>query len=311
MEQAPQITFDQVDLYLNAARLERGLGSRTCQKYRDELMDLVKRAPDANFSSLQNWVGSSRSGKALSASTRNWRLTIARGFMRWLVREAVLATDPSVDLKNHRVPRRRRLPLRNPELRRIVVAALKSGDTWMGLRDVALVKTFFYTGLRLSEVLALDVDQVELATATLRAAKRKGGHITDEYLPAPLTNALNHYLSLRPESSSPALFLANHLGRPSPRGIQKRLAVLGVRAGLEARVHPHALRHAHASALDELGESMSVIQDSMNHASIKTTSRYIHLSSSRLRNARDRLPDIGGDADARRTTDQPSPHPRS
>ncbi len=212
--------------------------------------------------------------------------------MRYLVDQGVLANDPIAALKKSRVPRRRRAPLGVHDLRQLLIATQYAHKPWIRARDRAIIFLLFYTGLRISELLALTLDQVDLGQSSLYAAKRKGAHVTDEYLPEPARRELASYLALRPKGTERALILASHGGKPSKRAIQKRLGRLGELAHLRQNVHPHALRHAHATVLDALGEAIMVIQDSLNHSKVQTNRGYIHVSDRRIRAARDRLPDL-------------------
>ena len=168
--------------------------------------------------------------------------------------------------------------------------------TWQRTRDGAVLVLLFYTALRVTELRQLDLGQVDLAASTLRTVRRKGGKMQDVILHPTAREALLAYLGVRPSSPSPALFLAKHNNRTSVRSIQKMLAKLGREAGLGNRLHPHALRHACATAMSSVGVGSSLIQRHLAHDSLVTTERYLHTLSEPVRLGVGQLPAANLDA---------------
>ncbi|MFZ5478331.1 MAG: tyrosine-type recombinase/integrase, partial [Myxococcota bacterium] len=200
-------------------------------------------------------------------------------------------------------PRRSRSALAQADLERVVGVLLAEPPSWRRTRDGTLLLLFFYTGLRLTEAHRLDVDQVDLGGGVLRAALRKGGDVTDVVLHPCLAAQLAVWLQVRPRAqagasfsqeneSTPAgcLFPAERGARLSKRQIQKRLKALGEAAGLGVALHPHLLRHAHATGLLREGVATAVIQQSMNHHALATTELYLHGDLGLVRLAIARLP---------------------
>ena len=285
------VTNDLVDDYIQHTRRTRDLAASTLKNYADELVGLVRAGGQMSESFLGDWIRTGTEGP-LAPSTRNRRLVILRGFTAYLLERGLLSSDPAAKIQRSRIPRRRRRALSVVDLACAIEAAKLGRSTWIRARDAAIVQVLFSTGLRLGELVRLDVKQVNLEHQLLRDALRKGGHFTDEYLPQPAATALEGYLELRPAVEHDAVFVGQGGGRVTKRTVQLRLARLGELAGLASRLHPHAVRHAHATELDRLGENITVIQESLNHSSLQTTRRYIHLTDERLRAARDRLPDL-------------------
>lgn len=281
-----------IERYLQHLEEDRGLLPRTLSGYRQELVQLVRRNVPLSAEPLTQFVRTSAEGMVLLPTTRNHRLVILRGFLRWLVEHGRLSGDPSAAIRHARIPKKQRTALSVDELRRVVAAIREHPASWRRTRDETLVLLMFYSGLRVAEVLGLNVDQVDVLGRAIRDVRRKGGEVVD--VPVSLASAelLEAWLAVRPPAASGALFCAGDGKRLSARAVQKRLGALGVRACLSGRTNPHAFRHSHATALLRVGIPTEVIRQSLNHDSIETTARYLHGDEELLRAALERLPRV-------------------
>jgi site-specific recombinase XerD len=286
------ISTDLIDAYLADLVAQRPLADRTLLNYRAELTPLVSVGLPLTRQGAVAWISVGPSGKELAPTSRNRRLSLLRTFIGFLMRRGVLGDDPTTLIRRAYVPFSREAALAPRELRRLFEACDAGREARTRVRDRAMLGVLVYTGLRLAELVALDLDNLHLERRILRCARRKGGHVTDEHLNAPLRRSLRAYIALRRMASSPALFLASRGGRLTRRGVQARLTHLGDVAGVRRRVHPHALRHAHATELERREKHLPVIQDSMAHTALSTTRRYIHVADSRVKAARDRMTDF-------------------
>lgn len=286
-------TITQVDAFLEHRRHTRGVVERTLRGYREELVGLVERGVELSPAGLAEFIGEGRDGQVLAPSTRNRRLVVVRAFCRYLVAQGELACDPTADIRRAKIPRQQRAALGVPDLTRALQVVREGTTGWRRVRDEALLLLLFYTGLRVSELGRLDVHQVDIEHQVLREVLRKGGHHTDVVLNTHGVEAVGAWLKVRPNTTDPALFTGRTGRRLSVRMIQKTLSATGQIAGLPLALHPHEVRHAHATALLRTGADLEAVRQSMNHESIVTTQRYLHLGVDRLRDALEQLPRLG------------------
>lgn len=287
---------DDINDYLRHVAEDRRLAVSTVGAYREELELLLTRGIALESKALASYVTTQADGTLLAPTTRNRRLAILRQFCRYLLAQGVLSVDPMIGIKRARVPRVTKAALGIPEMERLLAVLEGDGPSLLVTRDRAILLLLFYTGLRVSELVKLDLVQVDRGATCLRNASRKGGGTTDVVLhPAALT-ALLSWLELRESlaPSSAAVFPTGN-ARLGVRSVQKRLKELGERAGLAVPLHPHALRHAHATALMSVGVNLDLIRLSMNHQSLNTTATYLHADLGLLRQAIGRLPWLGCD----------------
>lgn len=285
-------TPDHLEGYLRHLRDDLHRAPSTVAGYRAELAPLFPRGNAFTAEGLAAFVSRAADGRTLAPTTRNRRLAVVRGFARYLVRHGVLEQDPTTDLRRAKVHRPRRTALALGELARVAAAIAGERSAWRRTRDLATLSLFFYTGLRLSELCRLRRDQIDASAGVLRAVRRKGGSFTDVVLHADARRALVAWLQVRGEDASPYLFTGKG-GRPlTARAVQKRLRGHGLAAGLGVSLHPHRLRHAHATGLLRVGVPTELIRESMNHRSLTTTELYLHGDEDLLRAAIARLPSL-------------------
>jgi site-specific recombinase XerD len=180
----------------------------------------------------------------------------------------------------------RRLPdiLTTEDIDRIAAAADGAGPA--DLRDRALIELLYAAGLRVSEVAALDLAQLDLRDRSVRVFG-KGKKERVGVFGEPAAAALNRYLKAgRPElvtGKEPALFLNRFGGRLTARSVQSIVRKYATKAGLPLAVHPHLLRHSFATHLLDGGADLRVVQELLGHESPNTTQIYTHVSEARKR----------------------------
>lgn len=293
----PMLDQHHIDDYLRHLAEDRSLASSTVDAYREELNLLRDRCVVLEPVPLAAYVTRQANGIPLAATTRNRRLAILRGFCRYQVKRGVLATDPTVEIHRARVPRSSKAALGIPELQKLLASLDTDGPLVLPIRDRCILLLLFYTGLRVSELVNLDFDQVDIGAACLRRATRKGGGVTDVVLHPAALGALLAWFAVRPSRTENRAVFPTGNTRLGVRSVQKRLKELGERAGLGVPLHPHLLRHAHATALLSVGVSTELIRMSMNHRSLNTTALYLHGDVTLLRQAIERLPWLGRPGD--------------
>jgi integrase/recombinase XerD len=212
-----------------------------------------------------------------------------RSFHRFCLAEGHVAVDPSEDVATPRVPQGIPKALTEAEVDALLAAVTGDGPT--SLRDRAILETLYACGLRISELVGLDVGAVDLEDGFLRAfgkgAKERivpVGHTAaaaiEAWLPA---RAAVLARARRGRSDPDALFVNPRGGRLTRQGCWHIVAGYGLRAGLGGRLSPHVLRHSCATHMVDRGADLRVVQELLGHASVSTTQIYTKVTQSRLR----------------------------
>jgi integrase/recombinase XerD len=284
--------------YLDYLAVERGLAANTLAAYRRDLRRyaawLAERGLDdpatASEDDLVAFLGALRAaltpvGSRYQASSVARSLAAVRGFHRFLVREQLAGADPSAELGTPKRPVALPKALSVEQVEALLGAV--AGDSALALRDRSLLETLYAAGLRVSEATGLDVDDLDLEDATLRAF---GKGAKERLLPVGRSarRALEAWLvrgrpQLSRPRSGPALFLNAQGSRLTRQGCWKILQRHARHAGLEAHVSPHVLRHSFATHLLAGGADIRSVQELLGHASLATTQVYTKLTQERLR----------------------------
>ena len=289
---------DLVDAYLKHLKEDRALYERTVLGYGQELRLFVRLVgadvlpKDINrehvLSSLQ---GTGKGDKPIAPSSRNRKLIVLHGFLRYLLEQGVLARDPSIGIGWAKVRNTEKPHLDREDYRELLHAIEGERRHWLRVRDRAIIQTLFHTGLRVSELAGIELGQVDLDNAMFIDFRRKGGSEQTLPLNREVITELRRWLKVRVQRNA----RTNHLfiGRTGKglgiRRIEQRLHELGKQAGISIPVTPHTLRHLHATELVRASVDMEVVKRLMNHRSITTTSRYSHVGFDVLQEAVERL----------------------
>src|SRR4051812_34956274 len=281
--------------FLAYLEFERGLSRNTLEAYRSDLLQfgrfLEERGTtpvDASSADVADWLAALAAGNGrapASPATIHRKAACLRSFYRHLRREGVLDTDPTATISGPR--RGRRLP---KVLTREEVAKLLDqprGTEPSALRDRALLELMYACGLRASEAVDLDVNDVDLENAVLKArgkgSKERMVPIGSAAIPAGvayLQRGRPGLVGLRHEKR---LFV-NHRGQGLTRqGLYKIVQRHAKSAGLADKMSPHTLRHTFATHLLAGGCDLRAVQEMLGHADIATTQLYTHLSTDRLK----------------------------
>ena len=290
--------LEEFDEYL---ALERGRSDHTRRAYLGDLRSLfdfvAERAPDAGIAGLTLPI--LRSWLAALAATGAARTTLARRtsavktFTAWAVRRGLIASDPATRLQMPKA--RRTLPavLRQDQALDAMAAAksgAQQGDP-LALRDRLIVELLYASGIRVSELCGLDIDDVDTSRRLLRVLG-KGNKQRTVPFGVPAVAALTAWLSdgrpaLATADSGPALLLGARGRRLDPR--QARTVVHQTMAAVDGApdIGPHGLRHSAATHLLEGGADLRVVQELLGHSTLATTQLYTHVTVARLRAVHD------------------------
>ncbi len=208
-------------------------------------------------------------------------LSAARSFYRYLLREKIVTHNPLVGVSAPKSPKR--LPKTLSAEQTEALVAIAATDP-LSFRDLAILELFYSSGLRLAELVGLDLDAVDLDDATVRVT---GKGAKTRVLPVGrfARAALTRWLAARAQFAAPdqpALFVGRNGARLGARAVQLRLRHWARRQGIDVPVHPHMLRHSFASHLLESSGDLRAVQELLGHADISTTQIYTHLDFQHL-----------------------------
>jgi integrase/recombinase XerC len=276
---------------------ERDLSTHSVRAYIGDVADLLEHLirlghddlAGLDIRGLRSWLAKQQSlGKSRSTMAR--RATAARVFTAWARRTGRISTDPGALLVSPRPHKSLPGVLGQADTRAVLDAAAVAADDGspIGLRDLAIMELLYATGIRVGELCALDVDDVDRSRRVVRVFG-KGRKERSVPYGVPAGEALERWLAearpkLAREGSGPAVFLGARGGRIDQRAVRRmvheRIAVVDA-----PDLGPHGLRHTAATHLLEGGADLRSVQELLGHASLATTQIYTHVSSERLRQA--------------------------
>jgi integrase/recombinase XerD len=221
----------------------------------------------------------------LEPVTVTGQLHRVKRFFDWLLKKEILLTSPAAHLKLRKPRPPFRIPLSEDEITRLLSAP--DTGTILGLRDRAMLETLYATGMRASELLALNLQDVDLAAETCFIRKGKGGHCRWVPLTEASVDFIRAYLDKARAAlavdSTPFLFVSRQGGPLTRQHLGVLCHLYARKAGLERKVWPHLLRHTAASHLLLNGAPFFHVQLLLGHAKADTTQGYTHINFAHLR----------------------------
>jgi len=283
----------RVKAHLEHLSVERGLSANTLAAYRRDLARYRvfldgrgrENLADIERADISAFLASLQDGAASSAART---MSAVRGLHRFALAEGWVGVDVTDEVPPPQVPMRLPKALPLDDIERLLAAA--ETDEPMALRDRALLEFLYGTGARVSEAVALDVDDVDREDRTV-VLDGKGGKQRLVPVGSYACRAIDDYLvRLRPEltrkarsGNAGALFLNARGGRLTRQGAWTVLGAVAERAGLAGRVSPHTLRHSFATHLLDGGADIRTVQELLGHSSATTTQIYTRVTVDRLR----------------------------
>ncbi len=275
--------------YLKAGK---GLAALTVRNYLTDLDPFYEYLKEQKASSLDEasplflrgylaWL--MKLGYVRSSVVR--KMSTLRTFFGWLVRQRKLKEDPTAMVSSPKMEKRLPSPLSVMDAE--VLLEAPDVSTEVGIRDKALLEVLYAAGLRVSEVVGLDMDDVKMETGEMRVLG-KGSKMRIALFGLEAKKALEEYLSQvrvlwANRASGDALFL-NHRGRRlTQRSVQSKIRYYSTKAGLMSGVHTHTLRHSFATHLLDGGADLRVVQELLGHSTPATTQIYTHVSQVQAR----------------------------
>jgi integrase/recombinase XerC len=285
-----------VETYLAELALERGYSPHTVRGYRNDLGDLVAfaealgetDAASLDLETLRDWLWRG-SEAGLAPTTLARRVSSARSFTAWLARSGITPGDAGVRLRTPRSGRRLPRVLTRAQMDALLEelhARAADGDP-LAVRDVAIIELLYASALRVSELVGLDLGDIDHGARTVRVL---GKGAKERVVPfgAPAARAIDDYLDrARPvlvgERSGTAFLLGARGGRASVRAVYELVARELRELPGTGPAGPHTLRHTAATHLLDGGADLRIVQELLGHASLATTQLYTHVSTERLR----------------------------
>ena len=278
-------TSEALERYLAHLRHERRLADHTLAAYARDAAVLQTLAGDRPLASLRGQDirrfiatlhGKGQSPRSLARTLSCWR-----GLFDWLARNRELDANPCSGVKPPRGPRELPRTLSPDEAVRLVSI---EDDSDMGLRDRALFELAYSSGLRVSELTAIDLEAVELKSGEVRVTG-KGSKTRIVPVGDAALKAIRAWLATRARlapAHEKALFVGRSGKRVSAREVQRRIKRWALAAGIAVDVHPHMLRHSFASHVLQSSSDLRAVQEMLGHASITSTQVYTHLDFQHL-----------------------------
>ena len=286
-----------IDAYLDHLRVERALAKNSLEAYARDLGEFVRGLPEEALEDVRRIdaahvldfvISASRRGKSARTSAR--QLSALRGFFRFLVREKAIDTDPTELVERPRLAKKLPRVLSYEEVDRLLAAPPL--DTARGLRDSAMIHLMYASGLRVSELCALKVGELDRKLGTV-SPLGKGGKRRVVPVGQVALERIELYLALvrahaKGATTDPHLFLSPRGKRFTRQGFWKLLKAYARGAGITTPISPHKLRHSFATHLLRGGADLRAEQAMLGHADLGTTEIYTRVAQDHVRTAYDR-----------------------
>lgn len=280
--------LQNVDRFLTKLRTERRLSPHTLKNYQRDLNNLIRFCDQHEVAdwqaltemNIRQYV-SLRHRKGISGKTLQRELSAFRSCFRYLLGEGVLTFNPAAEVQAPKSSRKLPDTLDVDKVRRLIEI---NGDDPLTLRDRAILELFYSSGLRLSELINLNLSNIDIADATVQVTG-KGNKTRRVPIGRHAVAALEQWLPARQlfvQTGEYAIFINRQGKRLSQRSVQKRIKEWALKQGIDVRVYPHLLRHSFASHVLESSQDLRAVQELLGHADISTTQIYTHLDFQHL-----------------------------
>ncbi|RCU45511.1 MULTISPECIES: tyrosine recombinase XerC [Corallincola] len=276
-----------IQRFLDYLRYERVSSPHTCKNYQRTLnhfsIEMAEHLPDWQAlkpSYIREYI-SELSFQGLAASSLNLRLSALRSFCRFLLREGVLQSNPADGVQ---APKQAKPLPKNMDVDELNQLLDIQDDDPLALRDKAIFELFYASGLRLAELVSLDMVMVDLREQEVRVTG-KGNKTRIVPFGKQARDAIKAWIKVRGElapADESALFVSQRRQRMSPRSVEARLKLWAKIQGLGDNVHPHKLRHSFATHMLESSGDLRAVQELLGHANLSTTQVYTHLDFNHL-----------------------------
>lgn len=266
--------------------IEKRVSEHTLKSYQRDIKQLqafcstqlIQNWQDINAVVIRNHIAG-RHRKGISSKSLQRELSAIRSFYNYLIKKRQFQDNPAKHIK---APRQERKLPKVLDVDQMTGLLDTASDSFLEIRDLAMFELFYSSGLRLSELAALNLADIDLSEQELHVLHGKGGKQRNLPIGSKAVVALKKWLDYRSATNDEAVFTSNKGKRLSQRSIQLRLARWCKKVGLPEHVHPHMLRHSFASHLLETSQDIRAVQELLGHSNISTTQIYTHLDFQHL-----------------------------
>jgi len=277
----------QLQGFLGYMQQQRQFSAYTCEHYQRDLERLIQFLTDQGLSDwnavtvkhIRHWVITLHQ-HGLAGRSLQRMLSSTRSLYRYLAKQGLVKHNPAIGVQAPKSPRK--LPIA-PDVDQTQQMLNTSAQDELETRDLAILELTYSSGLRLAELLSLNLPDIDFAENLVRVTG-KGNRTRVVPIGSQAISALQNWLSLRtqmaPEGEM-AVFLSKQGKRLSPRAVQKRFELWGKQHASQ-HLHPHMLRHSFASHILESSQNLRAVQELLGHSNISTTQIYTHLDFQHL-----------------------------
>jgi len=280
-----------IEKFMRYLEIEKNYSRHTILNYRLDLEDFRKFLAEAplekvDYLALRKYLAILK-GKNLGNRTVNRRLSALRSFFKFLTREGYIKANPILILSSPKLEKHLPSFMTEDEVVKLIEAAFQKDEKdEMGLRDRAILETFYSTGLRISELVGLSTDDVDFISGIVKVmGKGKKERIVP--IGEVAIQAIRKYLEKRRKQNN-AIFLNKNGKRITTRGVRDIVEKYIHMAGIKQGVSPHTFRHSFATHLLNRGADLRTVQELLGHANLSTTQIYTHLTTERLKSVYDK-----------------------
>ena len=273
--------------YIQHLTFERGLSTLTCKSYARDIQLLESLADNVNLEliktqQVRRFIATMHS-RGLSSKSIARALSAWRGFYDYLIHHKGYTQNPVTGL---RAPKSAKTLPQALSVDQAVKFVDIQGDGVLELRDHAILELFYSSGLRLAELVNLDIDMLDFSEGTVTVTG-KGNKTRIIPLGSHAANALQIWLQQRAniaidEKNIKAVFVTQQGHRITPRAVQYRVKTWAIKQGINTDMHPHLLRHSFATHVLQSSQDLRAVQEMLGHANISTTQVYTHLDFQHL-----------------------------
>ena len=277
-----------IEKFMRYLEIEKNYSPYTVLNYRLDLegfKGFLGGAPleNVDYLTLRKYLAMVKE-KNLSVRTIARRLSTLRSFFKFLTREGHLKTNPTLSLSSPKQEKHLPVFLTEDEATKLIEAVVAKDER--GLRDKAVLETFYSTGIRISELTGLKVDNIDFIGSVVKVLG-KGRKERIVPIGEQAIRAIRAYLEKRKKQSE-ALFLNKSGKRMTVRGIRNLVQKYVLIASMRHGVSPHTLRHSFATHLLNRGADLRSVQELLGHVNLSTTQIYTHLTTERLKSVYDK-----------------------
>ncbi|MBM3251803.1 MAG: tyrosine recombinase XerC [Candidatus Omnitrophica bacterium] len=277
-----------IDKFVSYLEIEKNASGYTIINYKHDLEEFGVFLKDValekvDYLTLRKYLAFLKS-KNLKPRTLARKISCLRTFFRFLCREGYLKSNPSALLLTPKLDKRLPEFLTEEEMAKLLNAPAK--DSPAGLRDRAILETLYSTGMRIGELVGLDIEDVDFISGVVKV---KGKGKKERLLPIgeKALSALREYVDKRKKQTKELLLNKNNT-RLTDRGVRDIMEKYIRQVSLKENISPHTLRHSFATHLLNRGADLRSVQELLGHVNLSTTQIYTHLSTERLKNIYDK-----------------------